>query len=374
MRFSGLLSILWLGLWALTPVHALGADDAMLSEGSSALAAGQYEDVVTVAGSGLAEPGVSDLTRGQLLIVRGLAHQALGANDAALADFTQGLSIAALPAQERARALFARGVTLDSLGRLDDAAGDYSAVLRLVPGATYALNNRANVRRRQGRLEEAQRDYRAALTAANPNPQYPYFGLGQIAEAQGDPDAARSYYNKALAVVPGFPLALERLIALGAPAEGATGLPADTGVIVLKPPSPTPAKAQVTPEPVTALHPPSFRPVMAAASAPRPVSAPPASSWGAPLRPSTVDGPKPVRGGAQAQLGAWRSEQEARDGWAVAQDSAGGLLAGLTPVIVRAEVAGRGLFYRLRVAPTEPVTQFCAALAQKSLACIPARD
>jgi len=81
-------------------------------------------------------------------------------------DFTQGLSIAALPPQERARALFALGVTLDSLGRLEDAVSDYSTVLRLASGATYVLNNRANVRRRQGRLDEAGRDYLAALTAA----------------------------------------------------------------------------------------------------------------------------------------------------------------------------------------------------------------
>lgn len=369
MRFLGVLAVLWLGLWTLAPAHA--AADAMLSEVSSALAQGQYAEAVTVASSGLAEAGASPLTRGRLLIVRGLARQALGSNDDALADFTQGLSLPGLPPEERAKALFARGVTLDSLGRLDDAAGDYSAVLRLLPGATYALNNRANVRRRQGRLQEAQRDYQAALTAANPNPQYPWFGLGQIAEAQGNSEAARDYYNKALAAVPGFPLALERLIALGAPAEGPSGLPADTGIIVLKPPLSVPAKAIAAP--VIALHPPTFKPVLAAAAPQRPA---PASS--SPLRPTIMptreDRPKSARGGPQAQLGAWRSEQEARDGWAVARGGADGALDGLTPVIVQAEVAGRGIFYRLRVTPAEPVASFCARLAQKRLACIPARD
>jgi tetratricopeptide (TPR) repeat protein len=374
MRSWGVLAVVWLAFCAVAPVHAASAADAMLSEVSSALAAGQYEEAVTVASSGLGEPGLADLTRGRMLIVRGLARQALGANEDALADFTQGLSVAALPAQERARALFARGVTLDSLGRLDDAAGDYSAVLRLVPGATYALNNRANVRRRQDRLDEARRDYLASLNGTNPNPQYPYFGLGQIAEAQGDTDSARGYYNKALAAVPGFPLALDRLIALGAPAEGPSGLPADTGIIVLKPPASQPAQAQA--EPVLALHVPQPKPFVPAAATRRPLPAAPVSSAAAPLRPTIVpsEGPQPSRSGAMAQLGAWRSEQEARDGWAVAQGSASGLLDGLTPVIVRAEVAGRGVFYRLRVAPALPVAQFCAGLARKSLACIPARD
>jgi hypothetical protein len=75
-----------------------------------------------------------------------------------------------------------------------------------------------------------------------------------------------------------------------------------------------------------------------------------------------------------AQLGAWRSEEEARVGWTMAQDSAGGLLEGLEPVIVRADIPGRGTFWRLRIAPKQAVAQFCAALARQGLACIPARD
>lgn len=369
MRFRGVLLFVGMGLCALGPALAAGAADAMLSEVSTALAAGQYEEAVTVAGSGLAEPGLPDLTRSRLLVVRGLARQALGLNDDALADFTQAISIAALPAQERARALFARGVSLDSLNRLDDAVGDYSAVLKLVPGATYALNNRANVRRRQGRLDDARRDYLAALNGTNPNAQYPYFGLGQIAEGEGDLDAARAYYNKALSASPGFALALERLQAMGTPVEGPAGLPADTGVILLKPPSGR------TPAPVT-LHPPEAEHAVAAATPMRTrkhaAVAKPAPE--APLRPTILEGPPSSRGKAVAQLGAWRSEREAQEGWTVAQDSAGGLLDGLTPIIVRAKIPGRGTFYRLRTLAPGPLSQFCTALAGKGLSCISARD
>jgi tetratricopeptide (TPR) repeat protein len=295
-------------------------------------------------------------------VARGLARQALGANDEALADFTLALSIAALPPQERARALFARGVSLDSLGHLDAAAGDYSAALRLVPGAAYALNNRANVRRRQGRLDEARRDYLAALKEPNPNPQYPYFGLGRIAEAQGDLAAARGYYNQALAAAPGFALAQERLQALGAPKAGA-----DTGIIVLKPPASRAASA------ITLHPPPAAR--FVAASIPKPRKpVPPPPGRGVPLRSAIVENRTAGTGGALAQLGAWRSEKEARDGWSLARGSAGGLLDGLSPVIVRANIPERGVFWRLRTAPKQPVAQFCAALARKGLACIPARD
>jgi len=375
MRCGGVLIMVWLGFCA--PAYAAAAD-AMLAEVSFALAAGQYQDAVTVAGSALNEPGLSDLIRSRLLIVRGLARQAQGANNDALVDFTQGLSIAALPPQERARALFARGVTLDSLDRLENAVDDYSAVLRLAPGATYALNNRANVRRRQGRLDEAKRDYLAALTAINPNLQYPFFGLGQIAEAQGDAVAARGYYNKALAAAPSFPLALERLQAIGAQVEGPAGLPGDTGVIVLKPPAGKSA-------PAVALKPLEAKPSAAPAARARPTlpsdsgfrTAPVArTSRGASLRPMIVEGQAQgrVEEGSVAQLGAWRSYDEARAGWAVAQDGAGGLLDSLQPVIMRAEIPGRGVFWRLRTATRQPVAQFCGALAQRGLACIPVRN
>jgi tetratricopeptide (TPR) repeat protein len=362
MRSGGLFLLVWLGLAALTPARAAGPADAVLAEVSTALAAGQYRSAAALAGSGLAAPDLKALARARLSVARGLARQALGANDEALADFTLALSIAALPPQERARALFARGVSLDSLGHLDAAAGDYSAALRLVPGAAYALNNRANVRRRQGRLDEARRDYLAALKEPNPNPQYPYFGLGRIAEAQGDLAAARGYYNQALAAAPGFALAQERLQALSAPKAG-PGI----GIIVLKPPAARAAPA------ITLRPPPAARFVAAATPKPRrPVPPPPGR--GVPLRSAIVENRTAGTVGALAQLGAWRSEQEARDGWRLARAGAGGLLDGLTPVIVRAAIPGRGVFWRLRTAPKQPVAQFCAALARKGLACIPARD
>jgi len=44
-----------------TQVQAAAAD-AMLSEVSAALAAGQFQDAITVAGSALVEPGLNNLT------------------------------------------------------------------------------------------------------------------------------------------------------------------------------------------------------------------------------------------------------------------------------------------------------------------------
>ena len=362
------------GGWAaVTLIPSCAAD--RLQDINAALRQGRYIEVETLANSALEEPGLDRLVQSRIYIARGLARQAQGQADSALTDFTQGLSANELPIAERATALFDRGVTLDSLGHFDDAISDYNAVLAITPGASNAFNNRANIYRRQGRLEEARRDYLAALTGDPVHAQYPYYGLGQIAEAQGNAAAARDFYARAVAADPNYQLAVDRLRALGT----AAWTPVDPGAIVLRPPSAAaaivlhPPHSDTVAEAVTEsraaeLHPPSRR------ASPKPGVA---SQEGAVLRPAVVESQgsfQTATRGTLVQLGAWRSEAEARAGWAHARAKAGNLLDGLAPVIMTADLPRRGRYYRLRVAPQESVSQFCKVLVAKDLACFPARD
>jgi tetratricopeptide (TPR) repeat protein len=376
---------MWLALWLWSPAGAAETVEAMLAEAGAALAGGQYALASTLSARGLAQSAVDDLVRGRLLVIRGLSQQAQGQVESALIDFTSALQGRALGGEERARALFARGLSLDSVGRLKEAVGDYSAALAFAPGATYALNNRANVYRRQGQFELAKRDYAAALDANTPNPQYPYFGLGQIAEAEGDMQAARNLYARAVAADPGFQLALERLKAISL-SPGALAVPLENnGIIVLKPPPPRRADTAVAQPQRTIRKPEKVSQTKAFAAAPvtmiqtgRPGSVAPAlpPGRGAPLRPAITEGAsnRSSAGANLVQLGAWRTEAEARSGWEVAQNTAGELLQGLTPAIVKATVSNRGSFFRLRVQPPNSAASFCAALESRGLACIPARD
>ena len=77
---------------------------------------------------------------------------------------------------------------------------------------------------------------------------------------------------------------------------------------------------------------------------------------------------------SEVQLGAWRSEAEARAGWQKAQGRARDLLAGLQPHVVAADIPGRGRYYRLRVSPGTSRSQFCDSLGAKGVTCFPARD
>ncbi len=297
------------------------------------------------------------------LVARGLDSAARGANDDALLDYTQAIGLHVLSAVDLSRVLFDRGVALDAMGRTNDAIGDYSAALKHDPLFAAALNNRGNAYRRLNRLDEARQDYAASLAAGNMTPEYPDYGLGQIAEAKGDLEAARHFYGEALAANPAYTPAATSLEALGRKTQQADA------TIVLKPPPQRPA-------------PPPARVAAAqahAAAADGPTLAP--ASYGKPtgdlaLRPAIEDAKHALPGGGMVQLGAWRDEASAADGWNRIQGQAGDALSGLKPQIVAVDLAGKGRYYRLRAGPVgrDNAASLCEALLAKGVACMVVRD
>ncbi|HWM61166.1 MAG TPA: hypothetical protein VNN98_03400, partial [Rhizomicrobium sp.] len=140
--------------------HAAPSTGAMIAEVQAALDKGDAQHAANLAGAALRDEGVAAGQRGRLQLYRGLAQELLGAPAEAMRDFTQALDTRALPPDERAQALLQRGFLRDGLGRLDEAAADYAAVIALRgDGVATALNNRANIYRRQNRLADARRDY-----------------------------------------------------------------------------------------------------------------------------------------------------------------------------------------------------------------------
>lgn len=375
-----------------TAVLAAPSTEALIAEAGAALDSGNATQAKKLADSALAENDLTRLERARLLMDRGLANEILDARQDAMVDFTAALETHALPNDERAQVLLQRGFLLDGMEKLDDAAKDYGAVIALKgPTLATALNNRANVWRRQGKLVEARRDYQAALAAGTGRPQYPYYGLGQIAEAQNDKGAARGFYAKAVAADAGYTLAAQRLAALGGPPDGVLAEP-DT--IVLRPPKgmkpapePVADKTVADDKPIVLKPPPRRAPVpkaepkqqpqpdakSVAGFKPVPVTRPVRkAAAGVGLRPA-LDGPAQVSGGPQVQLGAWRSEPEAQDGWAKARHKSNGLLDRLTAHVVRADLPGRGTYFRLRVGTPDPAG-LCARLLAVSQDCVRVRD
>jgi tetratricopeptide (TPR) repeat protein len=359
----------WIGIFAaLTMAGAAKsapATDTFIAQTQAALDAGDALQAANLADAGLNDGALTDGQRARLFLYRGLAEELLGFRDPALRDLTAALESGALVAPEKAQALLQRGFLCDGQGRLDLAAKDYTAVIALKGDSlATALNNRANIYRRQNRIADARRDYQAALSAGGGKPQYSWYGLGQIAEAQSDPIAARAFYAKAVAVDPGYVLASERL--------GALGGPPDNSVVS--------AHEQI------ALHPPASAAASgSAANAKKPAG-------GGPLLRKSIEPAGRETGGsivlrpaldqaaghsvAEAQLGAWRSEAQAAAGWTEARLRAGGALDSFSPHIVPVDLPGKGRFFRLRVtvAAGQQLSAFCAGLSAKDIACVPAKD
>jgi tetratricopeptide (TPR) repeat protein len=307
----------------------------------------------------VADPAQSSAadSRGAQLIEAGRALEMSGQKDEALADYTEAIESHELDRDARTRALFDRGLLLDGMNRLDHALKDYSAALSVSPKFAAALNNRANIYRRLHRFAEAQHDYRASLAAGNPQIEYPYYGLGQIAEAQGKTGQARNFYAKALVAAPDFVLASRKMAALDAPEA-----------IHLHPPQKI-ARAAKAADPVI-LRPPPARSAPVHLRPPEPV-------------PASYDKDSPALKpaldwtglGGQVQLGAWRTAAEATQGWNRAVRQAAGVLEGYSPHIVAVDLPGAGRYYRLRVATDKGGSKaLCEALTAKGLACISARN
>jgi tetratricopeptide (TPR) repeat protein len=303
-------------------------------------------------GQAEASPAATVLAR--RLMDKGVAHIGVGANGDAVAELTQALATKALTRTDVIRATYDRGVALDAMGKMQAAIADYSAAIGLDPTFAPALNNRANAYRRMGRIAAAKRDYLAALNCRGALREYPYFGLGQIAEKQGDAAAARDYYLKALAANPSFAVAAQGIVALDHQKQASLQRQA-----LLQPVS-TRAPSRVPRQPLVEV----------------PVQRP------APLlRQAIVDtthyvDAKPRGGTAQIQLGAFRDQASAVAGWDAIAGHSAGALGGHSPRIVTVDLPGRGRFWRLRTTVTDPqeARRLCAALNQQGHACIVPRD
>ena len=301
------------------------------------------------------------------LMNSGVAHERLGQHQEAIADFNRALAQRSLTRSDRVRATFDRGVALDAQGRTKDAIGDYSTAIGLQPDFAPALNNRANAYRRLGKLTLARHDYLTALASNNTAREYAFYGLGQIAQTQGDADAARDYYRKALAANPSYALAAQGLASMAYISEPASYELHPPGA-KHAPQPPAPQSAQAPPSPAAPVH--LVPPTRARVARTEP---------GPGLRRAIEDiGPKragaPPRG--QIQLGAFRDQASATEGWGKIADQAGELLRGYSPHIEAADIPGKGRFWRLRTDVSDKATagKLCAALVARGLACIPVRD
>jgi tetratricopeptide (TPR) repeat protein len=110
-----------------------------------------------------------------------------------------GAIVADLPSSVRAH--FNYGTALQEAGRADEAAGQFSEVLRLNPKSAKAHVNLSTISTERGKLDEAQMHFEQALRIEPNNPEY-HSGYAYVLEQLGRNDQAAAECEASIRLAP----------------------------------------------------------------------------------------------------------------------------------------------------------------------------
>jgi lipoprotein NlpI/cell division septation protein DedD len=148
------------------------------------------------------------------LLNRGLAHQQLSEHKDAIDDYTSALQLDAMSAQLRATALYNRGLSQQKLDRQSAAIEDFTSALFLDPTFAHAYYSRGNALKESGQLLFALSDYDKALRNHHPDSARVYYAQALAFEDLKRPADARKSLELAIAANPNFEQANQKLVAL----------------------------------------------------------------------------------------------------------------------------------------------------------------
>ncbi|MGQ0484171.1 MAG: SPOR domain-containing protein [Hyphomicrobiales bacterium] len=360
-----------------------------------ALAGGQPQDAIAGFSLAIESRELAPEILANALLNRALAYQHLGQDEEALDDYTAALRLDAMSAQLRAMALYNRGLSQQKLKRATLAIEDYTSALFLDSSLSHAYYGRGNVLRDSGQYLFALSDYEKALRYKHPDAARVHYGEALTYEALKRHNQARAALELALAANPQFTPARQKLAMLdAAPTPDVALLEADpmptgsisgTGVVIRKEQLPKPVSPSVDlagaeepalPERKTITDRIPAEEGVAAVPKPAPIEEkiiaieplPEADSKEAP-QAATVAGA--AANGWSVQIASANSETGAWSAWKKMQ-SRHPLLADAKPVVVRADLGTKGIFYRVRLggfAGMDAAKDACRKLKAKGVAC-----
>ncbi|MCA3560282.1 MAG: SPOR domain-containing protein [Aestuariivirga sp.] len=393
----------------------------LAAEAYKALQAGDAETAVSDYSRAIDSRALPPDVLANALMNRGLAYQRLNEHEFAIDDYTAALRIDALSAKVRALALYNRGLSYQRLGRNAAAVEDYTSALFLDASFSHAYYSRGTLLRGQGQYLFALADFDKALSYDYPEPARVYVAQASTFEKLNRSADARDALHKALDAKPGYEPALQRLAAL----DGALAAAAQGDEILTSATSPASDQLPVAKAPPAALmgadaqasaasspklftdRVPQEQPVRVAAADPVPdvqpgsgaaeekvlavedvpaddqIAAPaepaapamqPAETQAAEAAPPTPPGepaPQPKITGWSVQLASATSEDSAWSTWKKMQ-ARNKALAAQQPVVVRADLGTKGIFYRVRLVgfdSQEDAGKACSRLKSKGVNC-----
>lgn len=379
----------------------------LAAEAYKALQAGDAETAVADYTKAIDSRALPPDVLANALLNRGLAYQRLNEHEFAIDDYTAALRVDALSGKVRALALYNRGLSYQRLQRNALAMEDFTSALFLDGEFSHAYYSRGTLLRDSGQYLFALADFEKALSFNYPDPARVYVAEAATYEKLQRTADARDALNKALEAKPGYEPALQRLAALeGTPAAEVSGDAIQTAVVTpasdelpaAKAPSASltggEAQAAETGGKLFTDRVPQEQPVRVASAAPAAEvqpdvgvsdekvlaveEVPDEAASADETKTASVD-PAPAAEAAPAkkvtgwsvQLASATTEDSAWSTWRKMQ-SRNKALAGQEPVVVRADLGTKGVFYRVRLVGFESqgeANRACAKLKSRGVKC-----
>ena len=360
-----------------------------------ALAAGDQRAAINAYSQAIESQDLPTEVLANALLNRALAYQQLAEHQEAIDDYTAALRLDAMSAELRATALYNRALCQQKLQNLTAAVEDFTSALFLDPSFAHAYYGRGNALRDSGQFLFALSDYEKATRYHHPNGAQVFFAEALTYESLKRPDDVRKSLQRALAADPKFTQAANKLAALQGGAVAKPVLvataPVGGGQVTVRKPD-LPKAVEPTDELLSTGE--SDPMVTAAVSEPaatkivdrvpveeeRIVAVEPVEDEAAPeSEPMAQEeavaeepvGEAPIADGWSVQLASATSEDGAWSTWKKmkAKHQA---LADKKPIVVRADLGTKGVFYRVRLGGFEnqnAAKASCSKLRSSGISC-----
>lgn len=395
---------------AATVAAAATAESQLVSQAYQALQAGDPATAIRTYAKAIESRALEPEVLANALLNRGLAYQRLNEHEFAIDDYTAALRIDAMSAKLRALALYNRGLSYQRLQRNALAMEDYTSALFLDGQFSHAYFSRGTLLRDGGQHLFALADFDKALRFNYPDPARVYVAQSVTFEKLQRTSEARAALQNALAANPGYEPALKRLAVLdGEPA--ATFAAADTmQTAAVTPASNTlpqaaePSKAlsgeleetgtasaklftdrvpqeslqlasvqAEETEPAPAAQDAGEEKILAVEEVPEEPAAQPEEQATEEVASSAPEAPSEQQeiSGWSVQIASATTEEAAWSSWNKMK-SRNKALAGKEPVVVRADLGTKGVFYRVRLVGFDTqgeASKECARLKSRGVKC-----
>jgi tetratricopeptide (TPR) repeat protein len=191
----------------------------LTTQAYTALAAGDGDTAISLYSQAIESRELAPELLANALLNRALAYQQAKKHNQAIDGYTAALSLDAMSAELRATALYNRGLSQQKLGQKTLAIEDFTNALLLNPSFSHAFLSRGNTLRDSGQYLFALTDFERALKYNHPDPARVYFSEAQTYDLLHRPADRKHMLEAAVAANPNYAEAVAQLASLPAAAS-----------------------------------------------------------------------------------------------------------------------------------------------------------